>query len=265
MIAPLAYLDTGFPRGTVECPKTLIFVHGDFSAGVFTWGRQVQELKDRYRLVCVDRKGHGRTPAGEERYTFRGDALDLIATAKSLGIKKAHLVGHSYGALVALEATRIEPQLASSIHLVEAPYLSLLPGDPDVRRLATQSRAGAQLGDAASPDEIAFLFFKAVIGAEAAERLREHRAWPSIVRDAGRLTQEEFAADYPASAIRDIPDVPVFIYSGGRSHPALRKLSEQLSTTFRAPHETFDEAGHDVPKSASGFTESLARNVDSTV
>ena len=261
MIAPLAYLDTGVPPGAGSRFETVLFVHGDFSAGTFTWGRQIGELKERLRIVSVDRRGHGRTPPAPGRYTIAGDARDLLATARSLGIGRAHLVGHSYGALVALEATRLSPGLVVSLHLVEAPYLSLLPDDPDVGRLARESAAAKGLPAGTPPDAVASAFFEAVIGKAAAERLRSHRAWPGIIRDADRLRREEFAGEYPPLRLGELAPRPTFVYSGGRSHPGLQKVSAELSRRLRAPHETFPEAGHDVPKSAASFTEVLARNV----
>lgn len=263
VIAPLAYLDTGIPPGAGGAPESLLLVHGDFSAGTYTWGRQIHELRDRFRVVSVDRRGHGRTPAGQGRYTIEKDAKDLIATAAALGIKRAHLVGHSYGALVTLEAARTAPGLAKSLHLVEAPYLSLLPKDPDVERLARQADATKRLPEGTAPDEIAFAFFEAVIGTEAAERLRGHKAWPAIVLDADRLIREEFAGEYPAAAICELPALPAFVYSGGKSHPGLQKVSARIAQLLKARHETFHEAGHDVPKSAAAFTESLAQNIAS--
>lgn len=261
MIAPLAYLDTGTPIDAPSDVPALLLVHGDFSAGTYTWSRQIQGLRDLFRIISVDRAGHGRTKARPGRYTFRGDAEDLIATLDALGVRRAHLVGHSYGALAVLEATRLGPDRASSLHLVEAPYLALLPEDHDVNRLAAEAGAAKRLSDETPRGEIAFAFFKAVIGEEGAERLRRHKAWPMLVKDADRLVREEFAGEYPAEAIHSLPAVPTFVYAGGMSHPGLQQVCRRLAELLDAPLETFPEAGHDVPKSAVAFTEILAHHI----
>lgn len=262
MIAPLAYLDSGTPPKAAGPVQTVVFVHGDFSAGVYTWSRQIGALRDRCRIIAVDRRGHGRSTRRMERYTFAQDARDLLATLDALGVRRAHFAGHSYGGLVVLEAARSRKSEPVSLHLVEAPYLALLPDDPDVRKLVEEAGAANRLSPETPLDEIAFAFFKAVLGREGAARLREHKAWPTLVKDAERLVREEFAAQYPPSAIRDLPDLPIFVYAGGRSHPGLQKVARAIASRCRAPLTIFPEAGHDVPKSAEEFTSALLRNIE---
>jgi len=83
-------------------------VHGSFTSGEDAWIQQ-RELADRYQLLVVDRCGHGQS-ADTGRFGFEEQADDI---ADLLG-KSAHLVGSSYGAVLALivaqrEARRISP------------------------------------------------------------------------------------------------------------------------------------------------------------
>jgi len=263
MIAPVAYLDTGFPPsrrdGSPAGEPALVLVHGDFSAGAYTWSRQIRALMESCRVVAVDRAGHGRSRRLPGPYTFAGDARDLLATLDALAIRRAHFAGHSYGALVVIEAARVRPESVCSLHLVEPPYLSLLSEDPDVARLMAESGRARRLGG--PPEAVAAAFFRAVIGEVGASELMKHKAWQALVIDADRLVQEEFAGDYPAAAIRDVPRVPTFVYSGGKSHPGLVRVARRVAELLGAGLDTFPEAGHDVPKSARAFTETLGRRV----
>jgi pimeloyl-ACP methyl ester carboxylesterase len=63
------------------------------------------------------RRYHPRTPAHREDY--RKDAADLLG----LLAEPAHVVGHSYGAVVALLAATRMPRCVRSLTLVEPPPL----------------------------------------------------------------------------------------------------------------------------------------------
>jgi len=71
-------------------------VHGSFTWGEDAWTQQ-RELADRYRLLVLDRCGYGHSP-NTERFGFEEQADDI---ADLLG-KASHLVGSSYGAVLAL-------------------------------------------------------------------------------------------------------------------------------------------------------------------
>ena len=75
-----------------------VFVHGSFGWGEETW-REQRPLAEHYRLLLVDRRGFGASPANG-RVDFERDAHD-VAEVLAGG---AHLVGHSYGGVVSLLA-----------------------------------------------------------------------------------------------------------------------------------------------------------------
>ncbi len=95
--------------------EPVLFVHGSFVRGGATWAEQ-RPLADRYRLLFVDRRGFGDSPptGGED---FERDADDI---AELLG-DGAHLVGHSYGAVVSLIAAGRRPGAVRSLAVIEPP------------------------------------------------------------------------------------------------------------------------------------------------
>ena len=87
----------------------LIFEKGE---GLYLWdieGKRYLELSRRldageFRLLLVDQRGQGLSgPAAEETWTIERMALDVSELAASLGLRQYAVLGHSFGAFVALQ------------------------------------------------------------------------------------------------------------------------------------------------------------------
>jgi pimeloyl-ACP methyl ester carboxylesterase len=103
-----------------------VFVHGSFGWGEGTW-REQRPLADSYRLLLVDRRGFGDSPANG-RVDFERDAADVA----ELMPDGAHLVGHSYGGVVSLLAAARNPHAVHSLTVIEPPALGLVSDHPVV-------------------------------------------------------------------------------------------------------------------------------------
>ncbi len=223
MPLPLFYHDLG-------TGEPLVLVHGSFSTGAATWGAQMRTLAACHRLLVVDRRGHGASPRAPRPYTIAGDALDILAAADQADMAAFHLAGHSYGGLVAIEIARRAPERVRSLHLIEPPYLALLPDDLHVRELDRRGRTIFAQAGRWEPEQIAAAFFELLLGPAGLQALQARRAWPAIVAEAKRAADEEFAGDYPAGVAAALRlHGPVQVYTGGRSHPGLRALARRLA------------------------------------
>ncbi len=221
-IEPIFYHDIGAGR-------PLMLVHGSFSDGLSSWSNQMNLLSQHHRLLVVDRRGHGRSPTEPRPYTIAGDASDLIQVADLAGTQRFHLAGHSYGGLVALETARMSPQRILSLHLIEPPFLSLLPDDPDVAPLIEQGGIMFRCAGQWGPERTAAAFFELILGGEGLVDLQARPAWQTIVREARRIEHEEFPAGYQSQWLTGLRlDAPIQVYTGGRSNPGLRKLARRL-------------------------------------
>ncbi|NPT46958.1 alpha/beta fold hydrolase [Paraburkholderia sp. 1N] len=96
--------------------ETIVFLHG------MLWDRhlfdaQVAALQSRYRCVCADLRGHGRssTVSDCDLYTQTDDIADLI---QALGGEACHIVGQSMGGFVALRLALRYPALVKSLTLI---------------------------------------------------------------------------------------------------------------------------------------------------
>jgi pimeloyl-ACP methyl ester carboxylesterase len=117
---PLAASDTG------KGEPCMVLVHGigvDRSA----WDPVAKQLASRHRVLAVDLPGHGVSEAIDSvRVDQIADALD--ATLEKYGIRRAVLVGHSYGGLVALAEAAKHPKRASGVAVIDiGAYLRVDP------------------------------------------------------------------------------------------------------------------------------------------
>src|SRR5205807_3833549 len=120
-------------------------------------------LAESYRLLLVDRRGFGGSPA-HGRVDFERDAADV---AELLG-DGAHLVGHSYGGVVSLLAAARNPQAVRSLTVIEPPALGLVRGDAIAEQFIDAVQAAR--GQATDPSDYRVRFLSAFgLSAERAE------------------------------------------------------------------------------------------------
>ena len=89
---------------TVEGPPgapTVLLLHGWTVTAALNWCRVYRPLSQRFHVVSLDQRGHGRgiRPAG--RFRLRDTVDDAIAVLDALGIEQAIVVGYSMGGTVA--------------------------------------------------------------------------------------------------------------------------------------------------------------------
>src|SRR5262249_32416494 len=66
------------------------------------WDDQAAALKDNYRILRYDQRGHGETEATDGKYTFDTLTADAIALMDALSVKRANFAGISMGGMTAL-------------------------------------------------------------------------------------------------------------------------------------------------------------------
>jgi pimeloyl-ACP methyl ester carboxylesterase len=108
-------------------------VTGDLS--IWFLCKALQALGESRRVTAYDLRGHGYSDAPPSGYTSADHATDLIALLDTLGIARAQLVGHSFGAVIALHAAVLAPERVVSVVLSD-PYF------PALRHLEDASRWG---------------------------------------------------------------------------------------------------------------------------
>jgi len=105
----------------------VLLVHG-WTLDLDMWDPQVSALRDSFRLIRLDRRGHGRscgTPAPER------DSEDLAALCKHLGLTRVALLGMSQGVRAVLGLACSAPELVAALILDGPPPLDAV-SDPEV-------------------------------------------------------------------------------------------------------------------------------------
>ena len=109
----------------------LVMLHG-LSGNLAVWHlRMVPLLQDSLRITTYDLRGHGHTSMPPTGYTTRDMAVDLVSLLDAFGIRDADLLGHSYGADVALHAALLFPDRVRTLTLIEPGIPALLPDRED--------------------------------------------------------------------------------------------------------------------------------------
>ena len=114
----------------------VVLIHG-LTGDLSIWYlcRAMESLATRYRVTAFDLRGHGYTDVPPSGYTSADMAGDVLALMDHVGATSARLVGHSFGAVVAMHAAVLAPQRVEAL-VVSDPYF------PALRHLEQLSRWG---------------------------------------------------------------------------------------------------------------------------
>jgi len=103
---------TGFP---------VILIHG-YGAKKEIWNPQIVELRKKYKVITFDIRGTGESDRPNMHYTMKMLAEDVNGLTDSLQIEKAHIVGRSFGGMIAQNFTLLFPQKVEKLVLIATNY-----------------------------------------------------------------------------------------------------------------------------------------------
>lgn len=95
----------------------LFMIHG-IGASRQSWDGLVRLLRDRFRCISYDLRGHGRSPMVPVPFGLDDLVDDLEALRAELGIERAHFIGHSLGGMIGPAYARRYPQHVISLGLL---------------------------------------------------------------------------------------------------------------------------------------------------
>ena len=84
----------------------LIFLHG-ILAFTQSYSEFIERLAEKYFVVGIDMRGHGRSTIGTEPYSHKLVADDVILVADEIGLDKFYVVGHSAGGFALLSIAKL--------------------------------------------------------------------------------------------------------------------------------------------------------------
>lgn len=100
----------------------IVLLHG-LSATGDTWRLVAQDLCHTHLVVAFDARGHGESAKPTTGYDLTTIAEDVVQGMAALGLGQVALVGHGWGARVALVLAARHPALISHLILVDCPHV----------------------------------------------------------------------------------------------------------------------------------------------
>ena len=225
----------------------VVLVHGSIVDARRTWHRQL-ELADEWALCIPNRPGFAGSPP-----LARGDfEVEAPLMAELLG-DGAHLVGHSYGAVIALLAAAARPEAVRSLTVSEPGSLRLAAGDPAVDAMIAQ---GDELYR--RRDEVTLRGFVELFRAGAHSARETPDELPDWLERGARLVMEErppWEADIPLEDLAAAPFCKLVV-SGDHS-PAFEAVCDVLAERVGAERAVIGGQGHTIPSTGAPYNERL--------
>lgn len=262
------YLSLG-ERQHPELPP-IVLVHG-LGASLGFWYLQIApKLAQHRRVILLDLRGHGRSSMPAAGYTPAVMADDLLALLDHLRIASVHLLGHSYGGMVALEFAWRNPHRIATLTIADSrmrsvqPTIDMAQWPSGKRYLQYLQSVGIELHEDAA--DIAIDIFEQLARLrldrpEAMDRLQEHLPSPfggSTGDVAARRWLELLNVTAARSDFQHGEDVPLeeFAASGIQTHLLFGEYSQALPSAHAikrvcsdATLEILPGAGHFFPLS----------------
>ena len=117
----VAYNEEGKKNG-----PAIIFIHG-FPFDKSMWDLQMESLKEDFRVIAYDIRGHGSSEAGNENFSIDIFTNDLLFLMDALEVEKPILCGLSMGGYIALNAIGKFPQHFSALVLSDTQCIADTP------------------------------------------------------------------------------------------------------------------------------------------
>lgn len=206
----------------------LVLVH-ETTADHSRWAPVLPAFESRFTVCAVDRRGRGGS-GDSESYSLEREFEDVATVVDSFG-EPAILVGHSYGALCALESARLTQNLRKLV-LYEPPMNVI---DDRINPPGVIHRLAALL-EAGDRDEVVATMLREVarVPPEAVKYMRSLPAWGPRVAVAHTIPRELRAQEaywFDPERFGDL-EVPTLLL-GGDSPATFGESNRRSASPFR--------------------------------
>ena len=204
---------------------SVLLIHGGVVADWFAPVAAEPALRDRYQVINYHRAGYAGSKSVGGPLGMADQAAHARRLLDELGVERAHVVGHSSGANIALQLALDHPQAVRSLALLE-PALLVVPSGAFAPKAIEQFRAG-------DPAAAVDIWMQGIGGSDYRTVLDQALpgAFDAAVADAATFFGQELPAvrDWqfgPDEAARI--DAPVLAVLGGTSPQAFLQRHELL-------------------------------------
>lgn len=100
----------------------ILLLHGGGGSSERSWPDAYDALARDFMLITMDSRGHGRSSDGAGPHTYGRLAADVVRLLDHLNLPRAHVVGHSMGAITALHLLVDYPDRIRTATLLAGTY-----------------------------------------------------------------------------------------------------------------------------------------------
>jgi pimeloyl-ACP methyl ester carboxylesterase len=239
----LAYIDMGNRSG-----PPVVLIHG-YTDNARDWVPMLPYLSKRYRLILVDIRGHGQSSKPECCYGRLDFAYDIKLLLDGLGVRKADIVGHSLGSIIAQTFAEYWPERTARVVLISSTggYPPGLPKKPAQFDFAAAIRKLKEPIDPDSPFMIAWWDSPTPVDPDFIRRQRKDaagiplRVWLAVLDEA--LPADNAYADLQATLPR--LKAPTLLIWGSKDPIMEEAVRQSLRKALPdAKVKIFDGLGH---------------------
>ena len=227
---------------------TVVLVPGSCSTGA-AWRPVMSAWNGQFRCVTTSLLGYGgtaeRRSTGDASIAYEAEMLESVIRKAG---SRVHLIGHSFGGLLALAVTLRKRVPLASLVIVEAPAAEVLQSCGEVehyRAFRQMTEAYFASFEGGNAEAIAVMIdFYGGAGTFA--------SWPPRVRGYAVETTPVNILDWASAfgfplspAVLAAIDVPTLVVKGGASHAAMQRANALLGSCINAADlATIDGAAH---------------------
>lgn len=190
--------------------EPLLLIHGSILADAFFPLLKEPSITGSHRIITYHRRGFAGSARATPPFTIAQQAADARALLLHLGVRRAHVAGHSYGGVIAIQLCLDAADLVGSLALLEPALVGLVPSGIAFLEAFGSIQSMYERGDRAGA---AGAFLEGVLGPEYLQLLEKYfppgafelaladidaffqvevpalRQWDFTAEDAGRIRQ----------------------------------------------------------------------------
>lgn len=205
----------------------VLLIHGTGVAATFA-PQMTQPALAKYRLIRFHRRGFAGSSRAPVPFSIKDQAADAAALLKSLGIARAHIVGHSFGGSVALQLALDQPEMVRSLVVMEPPIFDPNAAVSPFAALEKTYQSGDKLGAMATFSQMSY-------GADWRTLAARVPGGPAQVeKDVDTVFQSEAPSmvkwGFGQAEAARIKQPIIYVTGGGRHGGSLKQLTAWIPT-----------------------------------
>lgn len=211
-----------------------------------SWKTLARRIKSTHPLITYDARGQGESKLGDADLTLAMHAADLKALLDELGIERAHLIGFSHGARVALAFAKDSPETLDHLVLCSATATSTAIARTIIRGWREILRHGGL-------EAMSWAALPSIIG-ERYLAQHEHLIKGIITASVSRNQPEGVAKlldgmmSYPdLSELASHVNAPTLVVSGAHDVLVTHDGAKELARLCGGRHIAIEDVGHTIP------------------